>query len=45
MFHANATQANGEREREREREKFVIAAMASVIEEEVSNKQVIFKDY
>ena len=43
MFHANATQAN--EEREREREQFVIAAMARVIEEEVSNKQVIFKDY
>ena len=41
MFYTNVTHTNGGRERERER----VVAMASVVGEEVSNKQVIFKDY
>ena len=41
MFYTNVTHTN----RERERLLFVIVAMASVVGEEVSNKQVVFKDY
>ena len=43
MFYTNVTHTNTERERERLL--FVIVAMASVVGEEVSNKQVVFKDY
>ena len=43
MFYTNVNHTN--EERERERLLFVIVAMASVVGEEVSNKQVIFKDY